>query len=133
MIKFYKGVTIVFLLFIVWIIFSANTGRNNIFFDFVNWLPFGDKFGHFFLFGFLTLGVNFALKFKRFKYWKLLPLGTLLVAVFVVIEELSQAFFPNRTLDIIDLIADGFGIMFFTFIGNVIYNKTAFKLKESNN
>ncbi|WP_340155518.1 VanZ family protein [uncultured Winogradskyella sp.] len=127
-----KGITALFLLFIIWIIFSADTGGKNVFFDFVNRLPYGDKIGHFFLFGFFTLAVNSALRFKNFKYWEVLPLGTLLVAICVLIEELSQAFFPNRTLDISDLIADGLGILFFTFIGNLLNKKGVFKLKESS-
>ncbi|NRD23420.1 VanZ family protein [Winogradskyella litoriviva] len=132
MIKFFQGVTIVFLLFIIWIIFSANTGGNNIFFEFVNWLPFGDKIGHFFLFGCLTLGVNFAFNFKKFTFWEVLPLGTFLVSVFVLIEELSQGFLPNRTLDVADLLADGLGIVSFTFIGNVLSKKGFFGLRVTN-
>ena len=121
--KWIKGITVVFLLFIIWIIYSADTGGKNIFFDFVNWLPFGDKVGHFFLFGIFTLAVNFALNFKRFKYFRILPIGTFLVAICVFVEELSQAFFPKRTLDIADLIADGLGILVFTFVGNLLNKK----------
>lgn len=36
--------------------------------------------------------------------------------LFVVMEELSQYFIPNRTLDITDLVADFFGIIVFSFI-----------------
>ena len=112
--KLMKGITIVFFLFIAWIIFSADTGRSNVFFEIVNEIPYGDKFGHFFLFGLLTFLLNVALRFKR---WKKLPLGTALVSVFVTLEELSQMFFSNRTMDWADLMADGFGIFFFTYIG----------------
>ena len=121
--KLFQGITVVFLLFIFWIIYSADTGGKNIFFKFVNYLPFGDKLGHFFLFGILTLLLNTSLKYKQVKLYIKLPLGTVLVSLFVIIEELSQAFFPNRTLDITDLIADGLGILLFTNISNLLVIK----------
>lgn len=128
--KLFKGITIAFLLFIIWIIYSADTGANNIFFQFVNWLPFGDKIGHFFLFGLFTLAANVALKFKVLVNWNNIPVGTIIVSICVLIEELSQSFFPNRTLDITDLIADSLGILFFTFIGTVLNKKGYFRLKN---
>jgi VanZ family protein len=130
MLKSFKRITIVFFIFILWIIFSADTGRQNIFFKFVNSIPNGDKLGHFFLFGVLTLSLNFALKFKAIKLWQKLPLGTVLVSVFVLLEELSQAFFPNRNLDIADLIADGLGILIFTFIGYYLFENKSMSLKK---
>jgi len=128
--KLFQGITVVFLLFILWIIYSANVGDNNIFFNLVSKIPYGDKVGHFFLFGILTLLLNIALKFKRFKLWPKLPFGTILVSVFVVLEELSQGFFPNRTLDITDLIADGIGITIFTYIGYLVFVNRAMNLKK---
>jgi VanZ family protein len=123
--KLLKVIAVLFFLFIAWIIFSANTGRNNIFFNVVNTIPYGDKLGHFFLFGILTLLLNLALRFKRFRLWKRIPLGTVLVSIFVILEELSQAFFPNRTMDVIDLVADAVGIVIFTFIGYWMFDKQA--------
>ena len=129
--KLLKVSTVVFLLFILWIIYSADAGKNTIFFDIVNTLPYGDKIGHFFLFGFLTLLLNLALNFKPVKLWQKLPLGTVLVSIFVLLEELSQVFFPNRTLDIADLIADGLGILIFTFIGYLLFENKILGLKKS--
>ncbi|EDP69871.1 Vault protein inter-alpha-trypsin [Flavobacteriales bacterium ALC-1] len=128
--KPFRLITIVFFLFILWILFSADTGKKNIFFDFVNMLPNGDKLGHFFLFGTLTLLLNFALRFKSILLWQKLPLGTILVSVFVLLEELSQAFFPNRTLDIADLIADGLGILIFTLVGYLIFENKNFRMEK---
>lgn len=59
-----------FFLFIIWIIYLANTGQQSIFFDLVRLIPYGDKVGHFGLFGMLTLLANFASKFKVFKLGK---------------------------------------------------------------
>lgn len=130
--KLFKVIAAVSVLFVLWIIFSADLGLKNIFFDLTNAVPYGDKLGHFFLFGILTLTVNIALKYKRTKFWKKLPLGTLLVSIFVVIEELSQAFFPNRTLDITDLIADALGILVFTYISYLLFKNDVLGLTEAN-
>ncbi|WP_178985720.1 VanZ family protein [Winogradskyella helgolandensis] len=131
MYKLFKGITVVFLLFILWIIYSADIGKQNIFFNITDGLPYGDKLGHFFLFGFLTLFLNIALQFKRFKYWQKLPLGTFLVLIFVFLEELSQGYFPNRTLDILDLIADGLGILTFTYMGNLGFKNRVVGLRKA--
>ncbi|NRD21161.1 VanZ family protein [Winogradskyella eckloniae] len=118
----FKAIALVFVLFICYIIYAANTGLDSIFFDVVNGLPFGDKMGHFFLFGVLTLLINFALKYKEFKLFIKLPIGTCIVAIVVLIEEISQGFIPNRTLDITDLLADVLGILLFSYLGKIWYN-----------
>lgn len=100
---------IAFFAFICWVIFSADTGRKTWYFDFVRSLPYGDKLGHIGLFGLLALLANFAFRFKSVRAaW--LQVGSLAVLAFAMIEELSQHFFPNRTLDIVDAIADLIGI-----------------------
>ena len=76
--------TLVFFVFILWIIYLANTGQSSIFFDLVKMLPYGDKVGHLLLFGILTIGLNFMFKFKQIKlsvlkvYW-----GSFIVLIFV--------------------------------------------------
>ncbi|MBK8803633.1 MAG: VanZ family protein [Fibrobacteres bacterium] len=97
--------------FILWIVFLADTGRPSVFFDLVKAIPYGDKVGHACLFGTLTFGINLGLSFRRWKILRLnLHVGTIFVVAFVVLEELSQARFPNRTLDPFDLLADAVGI-----------------------
>lgn len=112
-----KAVTLVFFAFIQVIIYLANTGYNCPAFDYVRGLPYGDKLTHFALFGLLTLVLNFALKFEifsivRFKVY----IGTIAVAVFVLLEEFSQMLFPARSFDVNDLVADSVGIVFFTIL-----------------
>ncbi|MGX9726474.1 MAG: VanZ family protein [Candidatus Electronema sp. VV] len=105
-----------FFAFICWIIWLADTGRSSVFFDLVKMLPYGDKLGHFCLFGLLTLGSNAALQFRKARLgWIAAPLGSLLVLCFVLLEEFSQHFVPGRTLDLLDLLADGAGIALFTW------------------
>ncbi|GAA0788746.1 MULTISPECIES: VanZ family protein [Pseudomonadati] len=105
-----------FLGFIVWIIYLANTGGASVFFDLIKHIPYGDKVGHCLLFGTLTFLANLTLKFKTIKWGSIsLYLGSSLVAVFVLVEEMSQGFIPSRTLDGADLLADGVGIALFSY------------------
>jgi polysaccharide biosynthesis protein VpsQ len=118
-----------FFIFILWVIYSANTGKQNIFFDLVNATPYGDKVGHFFLFGILTLFANIATIFKTYKITNFkIYLGTTLVIAFVILEELSQAFISTRTFEITDLISDFSGISMFTycsFVANFYFKQTS--------
>lgn len=124
-----KAIAIAFLLFTLWIIYAANTGKDNLFFDIVIRIPNGDKFGHFFLFGILTLLLNLALEFRSYQR---LPLGTVFVFVFVVLEEWSQYFLPDRSLDIVDLIANWLGVLIFTYISFLLYKNKTLEFKKLN-
>lgn len=107
--------TIGFIAFVLWVIYMANSGNNIIFFDLVKLIPYGDKLGHTMLFGLLTLGVNHAYFHGSNKVgWFRLYGGTILVSIFVCIEEYSQSYFPTRTLDLSDLVFSGIGISLFT-------------------
>ncbi|MCL1065562.1 VanZ family protein [Shewanella olleyana] len=117
-----------FLAFIVWIIFQANSGGNNIFFDLVRAIPYGDKLGHFCLFGSLTAISLLASKcaFFTLNYDPSNPINPRkpiriyyavgIISIFVLLEEISQGFIATRTFDISDLIADVLGISLFSYI-----------------
>ncbi|MBB1353021.1 VanZ family protein [Pseudoalteromonas sp. SR45-5] len=123
--KLISTISVVFLGFIVWIIYLANTAQHSIFFEFVASIPYGDKLGHFCLFGLLTLGANFAFKLKSFTLLSLkIYLGSSVVFVFVLVEELSQYFIPSRTLDATDLLADIVGIITFSLVTKFISKYT---------
>ncbi|NRB40461.1 MAG: VanZ family protein [Pseudomonadales bacterium] len=114
-----------FFLFILWIIYLANTGQQSIFFEFVRLIPYGDKVGHLSIFGFLTLLANFSSKFKTFSFGKINVFwGTSAVFVFVTIEELSQYFIATRTLDIYDYTADMIGILLFTCLSCILAKRS---------
>lgn len=101
-----------FFMFILWVIYLANTGGSSIFFDFIRSIPNGDKLGHLCLFGTLTFGVIVGSRFRSFTLGNLnFYYGAVLVAIFVIGEELSQYFIPSRTFDIVDLTADSLGIL----------------------
>lgn len=111
MLRLTSLICIGFFVFILWIIYLANTGQQSIFFDLVKQIPYGDKLGHIIIFALLTFSVNLA---TRLKIIVLGPVkffvGSLLVSLFAFGEELSQYFYPSRTLDIYDLIANIAGI-----------------------
>lgn len=114
--KLTKYLAVIFFIFILWIIYLANTGKQSIFFDLVDATPYGDKIGHFFLFGILTLFLNVATRLKAYKIWNFnFYSGTSLVISFVVLEELSQAFITTRNFDFTDLFSDLLGIFVFTY------------------
>ena len=100
------------LLFIVWVIYMANSGHSSVFFDFVAAIPYGDKLGHVGLFGTLTFLTVLA---SQFAGWTLnntrLYFAAIAVTLFVIGEEISQAFIPSRTFDVADLSADAVGIL----------------------
>ncbi|WP_019027439.1 VanZ family protein [Colwellia piezophila] len=127
---------VAFFCFILWVIYLANTGQNSVFFQFVASIPYGDKLGHFCLFGLLTLATNLAFKFKSLTIFSIklysmkLFLGTILVSIFVIIEEFSQYFIANRSFDLMDLSADFVGIVFFTFVTSYL-NKITLRSKSS--
>lgn len=111
-----KYLTIAFSCFIVLLIIVANFKLYNPFLPFVKAVPYGlgDQLGHFVLMGFLAFLVNMTMKAKTVKVGSFnLLLGSLIVAVFVTLEEGSQYFLSTRTCDWFDLMADYLGILLF--------------------
>ena len=124
--KLINTVAISFTLFILWVIYTADTGGTIVFVKMIKFLPYPDKFGHFFLFGVLSMLLNVALTFKKTKVFTLsIYTGTVLVSTFAVLEELSQGFLSTRSMDILDICADGLGIMMFTLITNYLKKSKA--------
>lgn len=103
--------------FIAWILYMADTNQATVFFDWVRRTPHGDKIGHIVLFGFLAFCLNLASTFRTinrgcFSIYQ----GSLVVLLFVTLEELSQAFIPQRTLDGMDYLASVMGIVLFSIL-----------------
>lgn len=110
-----------FFVFILWIIYLADTG-STLLVGVVNHLPYGDKLAHLLLYGLLTLVLNLALELRTLRFGRLqVYFGTFAVALFALCEELSQAWFPSRTLDVQDLVADAIGIAGFTLVSAGIH------------
>ena len=101
-----------FLLFLLWVIVQADTGASCVFFHLARSVPYGDKVGHLALFGLLSVLCNAAFRHASFSMGGFsLYRGSVLVAAFALSEELSQVFFPRRTLDAGDLLADLAGLL----------------------
>ncbi|NKF49315.1 trypsin [Shewanella sp. WXL01] len=106
-----KLVAASFSLFILWVIYLANTGASSSLFHLVAAIPYGDKLGHLLLFGSLSCLMIVASRFYRLKlFGKQAYLGAILVSLFVIAEEFSQAFIATRTFDFTDLLFDAIGI-----------------------
>ncbi|WP_405630050.1 VanZ family protein [Pseudoalteromonas sp. Ld20] len=119
--KLISSLSVAFLGFIAWVIYLANTGQNSIFFELVRSIPYGDKVGHFCLFGLLTLGINFVFKLKSYSLISCnIYVGSTVVFLLALVEELSQYYIPNRTLDAFDLLADILGIITFSLFTKLI-------------
>lgn len=100
-----------FVAFFAWILWSAYAGRDNPFFQLVRATPHGDKIGHVFMAGLLTIAANVLCRFRTFRIGRVpVGYGSAIAFVALAIEELSQAFSPLRTLDILDATANLTGI-----------------------
>jgi len=116
--KIFIAAGIGFAVFLSWIIWSANRGQPNPFFTLGRQFPFGDTIGHFVLFAILTFFVNGALGHRTVTIGRWTPkMGALGVSVFIVLEEGSQYWIPNRTLDFWDLFWSLAGVLSVSWIG----------------
>lgn len=106
-----KVISISFVLFIGYILYSANTGTMNSFFGQINQIPYGDKLAHMCLVGTLAFLLNLLLNAKTFlfKGFNIL-VASFAVFCFMTIEEFSQIWIDNRTFDLLDLTANYIGI-----------------------
>lgn len=127
-----KWVSLVFFLFIVWVIVQANSGASSVWFELIGAIPCGDKVGHLGLFGVLTwLAIN-ASKLQTFSVGRLsLYKGAVLVFTFVLVEEFSQLFIPTRTFDWMDLVMDLSGISLAALLASKLNKAHSSKLKEA--
>jgi len=74
--------------------------------------PGGDKVGHAVLVGGLTFvaGLGFTSRTRPAAGVRV-PVSPLIIAVLVTVEEATQAWFPSRTLSVLDLLASYAGIL----------------------
>ena len=106
--------------FIGLLVYLADTGQSSAW-AFLQSVPWGDKIGHFFLFGGLTFfscltWPDWRARVGRFSF----PKVVIPILAFAVIEEISQAWIPGRTLDGGDLAADLLGMATAVFLSGRI-------------
>jgi VanZ family protein len=101
-----------FVIFFVIIVTIANRGGGNLWWGFVDRIPFGDKLGHLGLTGTLSFLCNLAFptRHPNQRILKVINRPTLLIGILLAAEELSQAFIPSRTCDVMDGLADLTGL-----------------------
>lgn len=120
--KFFIVTAVIFSLFILSIIYHANTDGSMGAMIAVRSVMHGDKIAHFFLFGTLGFVLNLAFSCKTWRWFGIsLYRGTALVLLFAVVEEFSQHFISRRNFDLLDLLADVLGLLFFAVITRCAY------------
>ena len=112
-----KRWAIFFGLFIVAIIILADVGDLG-FLHAVYDVPLGDKAGHFILFGLLSFVINLSVFEARpaSDFRRDAVIASLILALLMALEELSQLWFPMRNFDLLDLTAGYLGVAFFTWL-----------------
>lgn len=102
---------------LAWVILEADLGKPNYFIQLGASMPYGDKIGHLLLFGVLALLLNFATKARQVAVGPLrLYLGVVLTLGFALLEEGSQLLFPSRSFELLDILADLFGVTLATLV-----------------
>ena len=105
---------IVFVLFttaFLSIIVIADQGRADLFWGIVGRVPCGDKLGHLGLVGTLSFLLNLLLEGRPAPgLFRRMMLGSLMLLVFMTLEETSQAFIPYRSFDPLDGLANLVGV-----------------------
>jgi glycopeptide antibiotics resistance protein len=103
--------TFSFILFLGFVIYSANTGHSLVFFEWVSALPMGDKLGHFSLMFVFSLLLNMMFKHRKLCIKdKNVLIGSLVVFILITLEEVSQIALERRTFDFMDLLCNYLGI-----------------------
>ncbi len=106
-----KALAVLFAVFLLVVIYWAASGNMPEMIQRLYDFPGGDKAGHFLLMGGLALLVNLALGGRRLQMGgRQLLTGSVLVAAFISLEEVSQFAFPLRTPDVWDWAASMAGI-----------------------
>jgi len=99
---------------------GADHGRLPDFISALYHFPYGDKVGHFLLIGILTFFVSLPFSFSLWSTTKKRIITILIIiSIIITLEEISQNFFPSRSLDVMDLLFSYGGI--FSFGGFVLF------------
>ena len=93
-----QWIAIGFVVFLAMIIILADYRHLPSFITMLYSFPYGDRIGHFVLFGLLLLLLRIAFPVPLIRIMnRNFPVLTLVLAVIIVVEEISQIFIPART------------------------------------
>lgn len=124
-------VTGLYLLLLVAVVFCADQLSYQHLFRFIRAVPGGDKVGHFVLmggFGFLA-NLSWSCRTVRIAGRSVL-LGSIIVFTIITLEELSQSLIPYRSFDLLDLLADYLGVIFFGQAARLSHQKRGRALRQ---
>lgn len=123
--KYIRIATLIFFLFICYVIFSADTSSMPEWMYLIYHFPNGDKLGHFGLYGIMAFLMNVSFPGWEYHFGRIsLPGGGLLFAVFSILEEISQSFFASRSSSWLDLFFSLFGILVFSILSSLYLRYT---------
>jgi polysaccharide biosynthesis protein VpsQ len=108
-----RWIAVGFAIFLAMIIILADYRHLPSFITMLYSFTYGDRVGHFVLFGLLSFLLRIAFPVPCFRALKRnIPVLTLILALFIVAEEISQIFIPARTFSWGDLLASltGWGL-----------------------
>jgi len=106
-----KVAAVGFIVFFIWIVMIADRGDGTPWWSFIERIPHGDKVGHLGLIGTMSFLCNLAFPSRKAGFLPgFITLTTLVLLVFLSMEELSQAFIKTRHLDLYDWLADLAGL-----------------------
>jgi hypothetical protein len=101
---------LVFCSFLALIVYSADIGEAR-YWGWLKHIPMGDKFGHGSLMFMLSTLANLSLRCQPLRTGRsAILMGSVIVTIVVLCEELSQVWIPGRAFDLFDIAADLVGI-----------------------
>ncbi len=123
--KYIRIATLVFFLFICYVIYSADTRTLPDWMYLIYHFPYGDKLGHFILYGIMAFLMNVSFPDWAFRAGGIsLPGGGLVFAAFSILEEISQSFFASRSSSWLDLACSLLGIVVFSLLSRLFTRYT---------
>ncbi|MEH1969493.1 VanZ family protein [Nostoc sp.] len=83
----------------------------------ISQIPYSDTILHFLLLGIAAYLGHLALNKRKIQIFNIsLPMASLIVIFFCIVDEVIQLFSPYRSFDLVDLAADLCGIVLFTWL-----------------
>ena len=122
-----KRLVVVYGLFLVAIVFLADSGWAAWLFSGMAAIPFSDKLGHFLLMGTMSFLLTLVSHADHKKVAGIPSLqAPFWLAVVVTLEEFSQIWLPNRGVSLLALAFDYLGIVLFGFLAFGLKNRRRF-------
>ena len=106
------AVSVLFVIFLAYVIYSSDHATLPLFLRQLYRFPGGDKVGHVVLLAILSFIANYFLYPRHITVLeKPIFIGSLIVCLFITLEEISQIYIPSRTFDLLDLFCSYLGIV----------------------